>query len=302
KVTGLSSGTKYTFKVRAYRKDTAGKVVYGKCGVKEKTTLEFKAPTIKSVTQSGNTFTIKWSKVACDGYIVYSLAGWASGGFSKLTTITNSNTTSFTFDPNDSEYFTPWGCGFSDGLIFKVRAYILDSSGNKVFSKGAVSDTYYSLAYLRNTYSDGIKILKKATKSSANKSKVSDADKKILKEFADTYFQDGWSDMDKIVYTYIWLMHSLTYAETTEQWNKVVGLSYVDAAFNKKLGQCIQYNGALTAMINYLGYDASVVGGLSGWGYQHFWCEMTIDGVVYVLDAHLDILCEPYETSGYKKY
>ncbi|MCD8096319.1 MAG: fibronectin type III domain-containing protein [Ruminococcus sp.] len=38
RVSGLSSGTKYSFKVRAYRKDTAGKVVYGKCGVKVKTT------------------------------------------------------------------------------------------------------------------------------------------------------------------------------------------------------------------------------------------------------------------------
>ncbi|MCD8094876.1 MAG: fibronectin type III domain-containing protein [Ruminococcus sp.] len=34
----LESGAKYSFKVRAYRKDTAGKVVYGKCGVKVKTT------------------------------------------------------------------------------------------------------------------------------------------------------------------------------------------------------------------------------------------------------------------------
>ncbi len=38
KTDALASGTKYTFKVRAYRKDTTGGVNYGKCAVKVKTT------------------------------------------------------------------------------------------------------------------------------------------------------------------------------------------------------------------------------------------------------------------------
>ncbi|MCD7741275.1 MAG: transglutaminase-like domain-containing protein, partial [Ruminococcus sp.] len=164
KVTGLSSGTKYTFKVRAYRKDTAGKVVYGKCGVKKKTTV--------------------------------------------------------------------------------------DTS-----------------------------ILAGASKSSSNKNKVSAADQKILKKFADEHFEDDWSDYDKIQYTFDWIVSNYTYA-TGSNWTKISGLSYVDAIFNYKLGQCAQYNGAMVAMINYIGYNATLVH-VPG----HYRGEIEIDGVVYVIDA-----------------
>lgn len=78
-----------------------------------------------------------------------------------------------------------------------------------------------------------------------------------------------------------------------------------------KLGQCAQYNGAMAAMTAYLGYDACVIqgyrGSYSGYHWQHFWCEVNIQGRRYLMetgnygkDGSWSYFMCPYEqTSGY---
>lgn len=78
-------------------------------------------------------------------------------------------------------------------------------------------------------------------------------------------------------------------------------LRYVDAIFNKKKGQCLQYNGAFAAVLTYLGYEARVIEGyrMDSSGkptINHFWCEVKLNGRWY--------LCETgnYGKNGYWQY
>ncbi|MCD7741625.1 MAG: fibronectin type III domain-containing protein [Ruminococcus sp.] len=85
RVTGLSGSTKYSFKIKAYRKDTAGKVVYGKGTIKKKTTKKATAPNSTKISSikayvpdsfvyDSTTYKpyakikLSWKKVDCDGY------------------------------------------------------------------------------------------------------------------------------------------------------------------------------------------------------------------------------------------
>lgn len=123
----------------------------------------------------------------------------------------------------------------------------------------------------------------------AGKVTLSDSDKAVLGKFADEHFTADMTDYDKLRVTMEWINRNNNYAYTAAQWNSISGCSYVDAIFNKKTGQCAQYNGALVSMAVYLGYDADLILGWRGsWPgsyWQHYWGELEIDGVKYVLEA-----------------
>ena len=66
--------------------------------------------------------------------------------------------------------------------------------------------------------------------------------------------------------------------------------TYVDAIFNKRLGQCLQYNGAMIEYVNNLGLDGTLIWGYRGKSnsnkWQHFWGEVKLkNGVTYVLET-----------------
>ena len=105
----------------------------------------------------------------------------------------------------------------------------------------------------------------------------------------------------------------MTYA-TGNLWNDIQGMSYVEAIFSAKKGQCVQYNGAMAAMMTYLGYDVQLVQGYryssySGSTWQHFWVEAKIAGNTYVFetgnygrDGTWSYFCKKYsETMGYMR-
>ncbi len=118
---------------------------------------------------------------------------------------------------------------------------------------------------------------------------LSEKDIKTLKKFAKKHFKKNMTQEDKLLYTLEWIHYNNTYA-LGDNWNKISGKSWVDAIYNYKLGQCAQYNGALAAMMVYLGYDAYVIKGYRGSSYtgnniQHFWCEVKIQGRRYVMET-----------------
>ncbi|MBR5386863.1 MAG: DUF4214 domain-containing protein [Clostridiales bacterium] len=109
---------------------------------------------------------------------------------------------------------------------------------------------------------------------------VSAADYAICQRFADEHFRAEWTDLEKLEYTALWIRLNVHYAYGG------VGGSYCDAIFNQHLGQCAQYNGAMLAMMSYLGYDVRMVHGHIGRRHNnHYWGEMDANGVTYIIDT-----------------
>lgn len=125
-----------------------------------------------------------------------------------------------------------------------------------------------------------------------------------LEKFAKTHFTSSMTKAEKVAYTVNWINKNVWYGTVADGgWAKLMAMvnngtfSYVNCIFNHKIGQCNCYNGALASMMLYLGYDAHLVmgyrgrtsdkgldrGGSNHW--QHFWCEVKINGKTYVMEA-----------------
>ena len=112
---------------------------------------------------------------------------------------------------------------------------------------------------------------------------LTDETKIILNNFAKEHFTDEMTNYDRLAYTWEWLHFNVDYATTWEQYSKISELSFSEASFVHKSGQCIQYNGAFAEMMAYMGYDVYL---LEKWNrpnftVQHFMSEVMIDGVGY---------------------
>lgn len=127
--------------------------------------------------------------------------------------------------------------------------------------------------------------IKGATPYKADTYYVSAADKKILDDFAASHFTSGMTNYDKINYTINWLNENVTYA-SGDLYKEIWADSWVVACFQKRKGQCLQYNGALAEMLAYMGYDVYM---LEMWlgnnTNQHFRAEVNIDGQAYSLEV-----------------
>ncbi len=125
-----------------------------------------------------------------------------------------------------------------------------------------------------------------------------------LEKFAKEHFTKDMTKAEKVAYTLNWINKNVWYGTVQDGgWAKLIAMcnngtfSYVNCIFNHKIGQCNCYNGALASMMLYLGYDAHLVmgyrgrtdekgkdrGGSNHW--QHFWCEVKINGKTYVMEA-----------------
>ena len=129
-------------------------------------------------------------------------------------------------------------------------------------------------------------------------------DWETLEKFAKKHFTSSMTKAEKVAYTVNWINKNVWYGTVANGgWAKIMAMvnnrtfSYVNCIFNYKIGQCNCYNGALASMMLYLGYDAHLVMGFRGktsdkgldrGGYnhwQHFWCEVKINGQTYVMEA-----------------
>lgn len=115
---------------------------------------------------------------------------------------------------------------------------------------------------------------------------VTEEDKKILNDFAKEHFTDDMTNYDRLKFTWEWLHFNVTYANGSQGWNtydKIMNLSFVQACFEEKLGQCIQYNGAFAEIMAYMGYDVYMLEKWNGANFtnQHFISEVNINGLGY---------------------
>lgn len=112
---------------------------------------------------------------------------------------------------------------------------------------------------------------------------LTDDTKKILNDFAKEHFTEDMTNYDRLKYTWNWLHFNVDYASSWEAYSKISELSFSEASFVHKLGQCIQYNGAFAEMMAYMGYDVYMLEKWNGANCtnQHFMSEVNIGGIGY---------------------
>ena len=242
-------------------------------------TAPIQAPKLEISTDGGKV-TLKWEEnPKVDGYMLY-----MDNGF--LEKVNGSGNTTYTvsgISPTDSHKFSVGAYMLMDGKV---------TLGPKSIEVGCSAKEEQSV--LRNAKKTDSKTftitdVQKKTSTSAGTVTLSENDIAILDEFAHEHFTDDMTDTEKLQYTLTWINRNTNYAYTTADWNRISKSSYTDAVFNKKTGQCAQYNGAMVSMMRYLGYEANLVLGWRGsWPgsyWQHYWGEIEIDGTKYVIEA-----------------
>ena len=317
KNSGLAANTQYTYKVRAFFK-SKGVTTWGKMSLaKQTTTSPSAAPKLKSAALTANGgLKLKWGKVDCAGYEVYIYSRY-SGKWVMLQRYEGGTRTSAIVYPSSWEY------GGLTGYKMMVRAFSTDANNGRRRTAASNDITYYDINTISEYMGYDMSRLGDPTKSSGTsyqlyntqgkkttKSAVymTAADKAALKEFAKEHFESGWSPAQKAAYTLNWINKNVEYA-SGDKYYKIAAKGYADAIFNEKLGQCIQYNGAMVEMLVYLGYDAHLVQGYRGRSvdnkWQHFWGEITINKKNYVIEAgnyesdgEWWYLCTPYSQAG----
>ena len=173
------------------------------------------------------------------------------------------------------------------GYYVTVEAFLDE---NTVLNSWHSYDTHSGMALM----SGADKVNKKTIKVVSTRKKktttvwsysLSKKDKKTLKKFCDKHFKGKkMSRAEKAEYTLNWINKNVKYAYG-KSYSKIGNKSYVDAIFNKKLGQCLQYNGAYAAFLTYLGYEARVIEGYRRGNINHYWCEVKVHGRWYLCET-----------------
>lgn len=115
--------------------------------------------------------------------------------------------------------------------------------------------------------------------------KLSDNDIRIIEQFAAEHFPENSTMAEKLYITHQWIHKNVDYAYAGAKWNAIVNKSYVDAIFNYRSGQCVQYNGAMASVLAYYGYDVYMVRGWTRPGVQHYWTECNVAGKTYLVEC-----------------
>lgn len=243
-------------------------------------TTTLNAPKV-DLTSNGSSVTLSWnSNPNAEGYLVY-VDGMIAADLRE------SGSTTYTITdvvPTDKHKFSVSAFGRYDGqLIYSPQSEEIDSYQKP--QEQSVLRNAKKTDQLSFTITDS----QKQTNSLYAAVTLSNDDIAILSKFAKEHFTDDMTDSDKLRYTLNWINRNTNYAQSQSDWNKIAKSSYVDAIFNKKTGQCAQYNGAMVSMMRYLGYEANMVLGWRGtWPsnyWQHFWGEIEIDGTKYMIEV-----------------
>lgn len=255
------------------------------------------APVLTTKTKSE---IIKWKKASdADSYKIYR---GTSYGNAKLIATLGADKTAYTdkkVNNYKKDYFYYIAC-VKNGIEYSRSEYAYSSDGAARMRAAKRSKKKKSTVKVINT--------RTSKSTTAWVSTMSKRDRKTLSKFAKKHFKKGMTSIEKAQYTLEWINKNVKYAKGSS-YGKIGGCSYVDAVFNKKLGQCLQYNGAYAMMLTYLGYEARIVQGWRGSSmknkWSHYWCEVKVDGKWYLMETgnfsdsgswmHF---CQPYRNAG----
>lgn len=289
----LSEFTKYYYKVRGVKHLSTGDS-YG--ALASRTCLtRLKTPNLNIATKNASVKLVWSQNPRATGYEIYrSTDGYSYYDWWTGETYTNYGTfkglRNITGAANNT--YTNTGLNNEATYCYKVRSYRVFEGVKyySAFSTIRVSSDYSSILNAANlTPHASFKVYNRQKKTTTSYTyKLSSKDITILQNFAKTHFTANMTREQKLRITLNWINKNVTYA-TGSNWNQISGKSWVDAIFTYRKGQCAQYNGAMAAMMAYLGYDVNVVQGYRGtWNtnyWQHFWCEVNIGGITYIMET-----------------
>ncbi len=297
--------TTYKYAVKAVV-NADGETLANKYVEKSVTTLPT-TPTIKLYTKN-KAVKVQWNKnTKADGYQVYRIVNWGYE-FERVKTIKDKNATSWTNTGlnNDYDYF------YIVRSFKKVDGkYVYSEFSEQKYSSS--SESRLNAATLNPKKSFKVYNAQGSKSYLAWTATLSKNDIKILDKFAKKYFNSKMTRDEVLEITLRWINENVKYA-TGNDYYKIANLSYVEAIFSKKQGQCLQYNGAMASMMAYLGYNVRLIQGYRGNGYskwQHFWVEAVISGRTYVFetgnygrDGSWSYFCKTYKetNNGYSWY
>lgn len=221
----------------------------------------------------------------------------------KITTTQKGESKSFTISGTNTEKYM---------YIIYIEAYkTVKGKLEYLGTYSAVSsESPYSL--MRNAASDKAKTSYSVVSYRGEKPKVawtetiSAEDKKIISDFAKLHFQSGMTKTEKAMYIQKWIHYNNTYDTSYTTSSKY---SYVKCIFEKKTGQCLQYNAALVECLNNLGFEARLIQGYRHQNAGHFWGEIKVAGRWYCMetgtnskDPGWEYFCERYGAYGATNY
>ena len=300
KLTGLKGGTTYKIGVKAYRR-SGDSTIYTSPSAINATTSPSK-PVIKSFKVDSAKAYISWKPVSCSKYALY----YYNKGERALIKFIDGSKTSTSL--RRSCY--PGLKGENGKCKIYLTAICIDETGNTRESRASIkiAKTPIIVPYIEDVrrsqpeklefFTKNLKPGESNTKSikcymynSSDSSKkysshtinFTDADRKAVKQFEKDYFHKNWSDAEKVLFTLQWINYNSTYDKSYKYSGRH---SLADVIFNYRYGQCLQYNGALVMMMNYLGYDAYLVARI---GYrQHYRAFIDINGEPYAIEVGAD--------------
>lgn len=120
---GLNSGTRYKYKVKAYKK-SGGKTIWGSASATKTTVTKPAAVKFGAFSATQTSIRLNWTPVECEGYQIYQLIG---GKYVKIDTIRDKNTGTYKISGLDAE--TKYN--------FKIRAFSKDGCGKVLYTSYA---------------------------------------------------------------------------------------------------------------------------------------------------------------------
>lgn len=297
--TDVESRSEYNYKISAHTESGEMSKISDTCRVK--TGIIIGRPDIAT---RNDTITVSWKTTkSAEGYEIYYYKRKAAPNsfyvsYSGSDTVTHKG--DFSWNAADQK-FTKLYTTEKDSVTikrdkaydyyFKVRAYYTENGKKKYSGFSDILDSTSSPALMngalgasKNTYS----VISYRSDLNGWTQKISDADKKILDDFIAKNFTSDMTPFEKAQYAARYIHDNVDYASAS-QLNAISNISPVNAVFVKKTGQCYQYNSALASLLAYMGYDIRLCNGYRGYDssdrWPHTWCEITLDGIRYVVDA-----------------
>ncbi|MDE6781048.1 MAG: hypothetical protein K2J40_06285 [Ruminococcus sp.] len=149
-------------------------------------------------------------------------------------------------------------------------------------------DSYalYDIRYNNDWNGNPTRVNAYGSKTSGDAFYISDTDREILESFIEEHFTPEMTNYDRIIYFMNWIHDNIEYA-TEEQYqeNTMWDGNFIKDVIELKVGQCLQYNGALAEYMAYLGYDTYMLRMYTTGGLHHYRAELNIDGIVYGMEV-----------------
>ncbi|MCM1334997.1 MAG: arylamine N-acetyltransferase [Bacteroides sp.] len=307
--TDVNSNASYTYKIRVYRDDGTQRE---KSKLSSKVTIKTPLmPVNVRITVTDRKITLDWKKdTGVDGYEVYyyqtvrmksDLKG--SSGYDNLSgnIIRYGESRKSLNYAEEKADFKRLKRTTADSLsikrnkkykyYFKVRSYKI-KDGKRKYSEFSdiipASRVDAVFNGMKGKTRSTVEVISYRSDIEPWTMKISENDREIFQQFEKEHFTNNMSYYEKAEYLAQYIHYNVDYAYG-DDFAKLSGISCAEAVFKKHSGQCYQYNGALAEFLAYMGFDVKLVSGYRGTGtdnrWSHYWCEITIDGKKYILDA-----------------